>query len=131
MLNLEEMSAAIDAVTSPTVKIWLNWMLAIFLASILFVWKHKSARVILAAFFLTIPVAMLVFETSRNPHLLGIPHLIVWTPLVVYLLRSEKLIGTGASLSIYNVYLYLLLATIITSLVLDVRDVTLVVAGLK
>jgi len=31
---MEEMEAAINAATSPAVKIWMNWMLAIFAASL-------------------------------------------------------------------------------------------------
>ncbi|MDX1519765.1 MAG: hypothetical protein R3318_06540 [Gammaproteobacteria bacterium] len=128
---MEEMNAAVNAVMTPAVRIWVNWMLAIFLVSIFFVWKHKSARIILAAFILTLPVALVIFELGKNPHLLGISHILVWTPLAVYLLKTEISGQLSRLKSPYGIYLVLLLITIAISLVFDVRDVILVTMGLK
>lgn len=116
---------------SPAVRIWVNWMVLVFVAAILFVWKRQSARVIIAALILTIPVALITWELTHNVHLLGIPHLIVWTPLAVYLIRTEVIGKTRQLKSVYGVYLILLLATIIASLVLDIRDIALVSMGMK
>ena len=131
MLNMQEMNAAIEASMSPLVRVWVNWMVIIFLVSILFAWKHTSARVILVAFILTVPVALITWELTHNVYLLGIPHLIVWTPLAVYLIRTEIIGKTRQLKSVYGVYLIMFLVTIITSLVLDIRDIALVSMGLK
>lgn len=128
---MEEMNTALAASMSPVVRVWVNWMVAIFLVSILFTWKHTSARIILAAFILTIPVALLTWELSGNVHLLGIPHLIVWLPLAVYLVKTEIAGNITRLKSAYGIYIMLLLFTIVTSLVFDIRDIILVSTGMK
>jgi len=59
---MQEMMAAVDAAASPNVAIWMNWMLAIFALSIVFVWKYKGARVVLTIFLLSIPAGVLFFQ---------------------------------------------------------------------
>lgn len=131
MNKMEEMNSAILAATTPIVQIWMNWMMIIFLASVFFVWNHKSARFILAALFLSAPIALFIFKTTNNVHLIGITHLLVWIPLIVYLYFSEIKDKLTQLKSIYGVYLVLFLSTILISLVFDVRDITLVAMGLK
>ena len=128
---MEEMEAAINAATSPAVKIWMNWMLVIFLASIIFIYKHKSARFILGALVLTLPLALLIFEMTKSPVLIGVAHIIVWLPLAVYLIKTEIMGKTGKLKSVYGVYLSLLLATIFISLFFDIRDSALILLGMN
>ena len=128
---MEEMEAAINAATSPAVKIWMNWMLVIFLASIIFIYKHKSARFILGALVLTLPLALLIFEMTKSPVLIGVAHIIVWLPLAVYLIKTEIMGKTGKLKSVYGIYLSLLLATIFISLFFDIRDSALILLGMN
>lgn len=125
------MEAAVNAATSDTVKLWMNWMMTIFLASILFVYKHISARIILGAFVLTLPIAIFIFKQTQSPHLLGISHIIVWLPLAIYLIKTEVVGKVEQLKSIYGVYLILLLATITISLFFDIRDTALILLGMK
>ena len=128
---MEEMEAAINAGTTDVVKIWMNWMLIIFLASLIFVYKHVSARYIFGAMVLTLPLAIFIFKQTQNIHLLGISHIIGWLPLAIYLYKVE-ITGKVAQLKTpYGIYLILLLSTIIISLVFDVRDIILVMSGIK
>ncbi|MCG8325645.1 MAG: hypothetical protein MI673_09015 [Thiotrichales bacterium] len=128
---MEEMNAAIEAVSSPAVKIWMNWMMVIFLASLLFVWKQVSARYIIGAFILSLPVAMMVWHFTGNPHLLGIAHIVVWGPLAAWLIKTEFLDKKIRPASFYGVYLILLLLTIAISLVFDIREVFLATFDLR
>ena len=125
------MEAAINAATSPAVKIWMNWMLFIFLASIIFVYKHKSARFILGAFVLTLPLALLIFEMTKSPVLIGVAHIIIWIPLAIYLIKTEFMGKTENLKAFYGIYLSLLLATIGISLFFDIRDSVMIMTGLK
>jgi len=128
---MEEMQLAIDAATTPAVKVWMNWMLLIFLLSVVFVWKHVGARYVLGAFFLTIPFAMVVFNLTQSAHLVGISHILVWGPLAYFLIRRDVKNASFKPASPYGVWLILLLGTIAVSLIFDVRDIILVMLGMK
>jgi hypothetical protein len=129
ILYMEEMTAAINAATSPVVQIWMNWMLAIFAISIIFVWKYKGARWVLLALFLSIPAAYFLFQATKDPWLLGLIHFVLWIPLGIHLLVVEIKRPEVRIASIYGVWLVLLLATIVISLVFDFRDVFQVLTG--
>ena len=128
---MEEMSAAIDAVSSPAVKIWLSWMSLIFIASVLFVYRHVEARFILGVMLLTLPVAFLIFDQTQSPHLIGVAHLILWLPLAIYLIRRVFLGKIVRPLTPFGIYLMLLLTTIGISLFFDIRDLVLILLGMK
>ena len=128
---MEEMEAAINATTSDATKIWMNWMMIILFSSLIFVYRHVSARYILGSIFLMMPIAFWIFSVTKSPYLLGASHIIVWIPLVIYLLKTE-IIGKFDKLkSPYGVYLVLLLATITVSLFFDIRDTSLISLGMK
>jgi len=128
---MEEMELAVQAVSTPMVQMWINWMLFIFMASILFVWKHKSARIVLASFILTVPVALLVFNLTKSAHLTGVAHIIIWGPLAYFLFKSDLKEPSFRLKSAYGIWIVLLLTTITISLVFDVRDAVLIMLGMK
>jgi len=128
---MEEMELAINAATSPAVQMWMNWMFIVFATSIAFVWKYNSARVVLVAFILSLPGAILVFNLTNTVHLIGIVHLLIWGPLAVYLVIVDLKSSSFKFASIYGVWITLLIGTIVVSLVFDVRDIILVLLGMK
>ena len=128
---MEAMEQAINAATSPAVQLWMNWMLGIFLASILFVWKYPAARWVLGAFVLSAVLGLLIFNLTGNPHLLGITHLVLWAPLAVYLYQKVVRAEGFQFKSVYGIWIALLLITIVISLLFDVRDIALVLLGMK
>ncbi|NNE37293.1 MAG: hypothetical protein HKN08_03225 [Gammaproteobacteria bacterium] len=113
------------------VQLWMNWMMFIFVLSIVFVWKHKGARWTLASIILSMPVAILVFHLSNTIHLLGIVHLLLWTPLLIYMVLKEIKSEGFKFQSPYGVWAILLTATIAISLLFDIRDIILVAMGQK
>jgi hypothetical protein len=113
------------------VQYWMNWMMFIFVLSIVFVWKFKAARYVLLTFVLTMPVGMLIFYLTNNAHLLGITHLILWAPLLIGLMKFEIKREDFQFLSIYGTWLSMLMLTVIISLVFDVRDIAMVALGSK
>ncbi|NNC97017.1 MAG: hypothetical protein HKN88_02980 [Gammaproteobacteria bacterium] len=136
---MEELNAAMEAGTSDAVKIWMNWMGIVFIASLIFVWKHKTARYAFLALVLTMPLGFGVWKFTGNIHLMGITHLLVWTPLVfIIYLREFCATGTWPDTpfvqrfkSPYFIWICLLFVTICISLIFDIRDLVLVIMGQK
>jgi membrane protease YdiL (CAAX protease family) len=128
---MEEMEIAINAITSDVIKSWMNWMIIIFLSSIFFTYKHVTARFIFIAFFITVPISIIIFNITKSPYLVGASHIIVWLPLAIYLFKVEIKGKTEKLKSIYGIYLILFLATIIVSLFFDIRDTILILLGMK
>ena len=127
---MSQMNAQME-VLPQWVQYWMNWMMLIFAASLIFVWKKKAARFALLAFLLTMPVGMVVFFLSGTVHLLGISHLILWAPLLYYLFKVETQRECFAFKSFYGVWVALLMLTIAISLIFDLRDLILVMMGSK
>jgi len=126
-----QMVLAIQEAITPVIRVWLYWIAIIFLSSVIFVWEYKSARIVLAAFILTLPVAILVFKLLNNAHLIGITHIVVWGPLAFYLIKSDLMRPSFQYSAPYGIWIVLLLATIAVSLAFDVRDIALVLLGRK
>jgi hypothetical protein len=119
------------AVLPQWVQYWMNWMIFIFLVSVVFVWKFKAARYVFASLILTMPVGMWVFYVTQNAHLLGIAHLIIWAPLLFALVKYEIKQDDFRFASIYGVWLSLVMITISVSLVFDIRDIAMIGLGYK
>ena len=113
------------------VQIWMNWMMLIFLCSIIFVWKYRTARWVLAAFLLSMPMAMFIYYLTNTIHLLGIVHVIIWLPLLIFLYRTDFKSESFKKISPYGIWVILLATTIVISLIFDVRDIFLVSIGKK
>jgi len=132
MLELmQEIDAALDAETTPIVGLWMDWMGIVFLASILFAWKRIGARLALLVVVLTMLGANVIYVTTGNVHLFGIAHLIFWAPLLYFLVTREIRVPNFKAASPYGIWLLLISATIVISLVFDVRDIFLVSTGQK
>lgn len=128
---MEEMNAAMEAAMTPAVELWVNWMGIISLLSIIFVWKHKPARFVLLSLFLIFPLVFLIFKLTNTVHLVGIAHIVIWGPLAFYLIKHVIRADNFKLKSPYGIWLGLFTLTIAISLVFDVRDVILVMLGLK
>jgi hypothetical protein len=114
---------------SPGVQLWMNWMMICLGLSVLFAYKYNSARYIMGGFLLTIPAAMVIFYLFGSVHLFGIPHLLIWTPLVWFVYRADIKTNRIKAKSVYGVWLRLAVLTMSISLVFDFRDVVLIILG--
>ena len=113
------------------VHVWMNWMLVMFMSSLLFVWRYVAARYVLGTYLLSMAIGMGVFYIWPNVHLLGVAHLIAWTPLLVFLLKKEVRFREMSFKRLYDMWLMLLSATITISLIFDIRDIILLATGNK
>lgn len=115
----------------PAVQYWMNWMAFIFVVAIVFAWKRPAARWTLAALVASALLGPVVFALGGTVHLLGIVHFLLWLPLLVYLIREEIRKPGFEAGSVYGVWVLLLSATIVISLLFDARDIVLVAMGQK
>jgi hypothetical protein len=130
---MEELNAAMELLIAdkPLVGYWMNWMGIVMLASVLFAWWKKPARWVFLSFLLIFAVAMGVYTLSGNIHLMGVAHLIIWPFLTYYLLKSVIMEKGFNAKSIYGVWVILVVLTVIISMLFDVRDLILVLMGMK
>ena len=101
-------------------QVWINWMVLINLSAVFFIWTRVEPRWVLFAFFGSTLTMNILYALYGYEKILGLAHLIFWTPLLIYLFARRHLIGRQGAGAIY---LALLFGTNLTSLVVDVMDV--------
>jgi len=104
--------------------IWLNILMVggFFLPLTLVIWKPTRLTAlycVLAGIVSALGVGWL-YEQLGYVKLLGLPHIIFWTPLAIHLWRKTK--STDVTTS-PRIILWLVLATILISLAFDYSDV--------
>ena len=100
------------------VQIWVYYLTLINLASIFFV-KRIEPRWVFVAFLFAATSMMVLFALQGFTRLLGLGHIIFWTPLILYLWgRRGDIYLTRPS----GIYLHLVFLTIVISLVFDYVD---------
>lgn len=104
----------------PAILYWVYWLMIINTASILFIIHRVEARWTLAAWLLNgIIIMPYLYDQFGFVRLLGLAHIIVWTPLLVYLLGRR---AHFALPSITGIYFWLLIVTNAVSLGFDYVD---------
>lgn len=134
LAHLQDINAAMETGTTALVKVWMNWMGLIFMASIFFVWKHWPARIAFLALIATGFAVINIWSQTKNVHLFGVAHILIWGPLAVYLwsqVISSKSRAAAQTHKLYFIWAVLLFLTIVISLIFDVRDIYLVMKDLK
>lgn len=125
-MSMEELIALQPA----WIGLWLNWLFfgAFILPFALFIWKETrpTALITLVASGLGSAAIFYMFEKMGYVKLLGLPHLIFWTPLCFYLYKQIK----RADISKWPRWIMIVvLATIVISLAFDYTDVARWVLG--
>ncbi len=112
------------------IMVWVYFMMGVFALSTLVLAASKTTR--LAALFAALAFIFgavllnLIYERMGYVRLLGLPHLIFWTPLAVYLWTRLR---SGTVTGIFRITMIVLLATITVSLAFDLADVARYLAG--
>jgi membrane protease YdiL (CAAX protease family) len=102
---------------------WMLWLNVVFLVGLLFVSSHEAVRWVIAAYVVCFPVAVPIYIYTRDISMSGVPHILFWTPLLIYLPVDAAEDTNFSLLSLYGVWTVLLLLTIAISVVYDVRAV--------
>ena len=100
---------------SAPMKAWLAWMFAANLCSVFFL-RHYAARWVLAATVANVLSMQLLLRLYGTGHHLSLPHVLFWTPLMIYLYSRRK---TLLRWSPFGVWCAILFLTDTSSLVLD------------
>lgn len=74
---------------------WVGWMMLVNTASLFFL-RHREARWVLAVWVGNVITMMALYEAVGYVRLLGLSHVLWWTPLLVYLVAvRERFAGNG------------------------------------
>ena len=138
-MDIDAILTMMEAETTAATKVWMGWMVLMLSLSVVFVAKYKTGRWGLATAMATLIGATLVWALTQNVHLFALPHIIVWPWLAAYFWRSTLSASAraanppphGVYAKAHVLWVALLFATILISLVFDVRDVYLVMTGGK
>ncbi len=120
MTALQALSADIAAGTQ-WVYWWVNYMSLVFVLAIPFSFVRVEARWTLLALALQFPALVWLHSQIGYVRLLGITHVIFWTPLLVYLWSRRNRWKIRETLA--GKWIALLFATMAVSLVIDYTDV--------
>jgi len=105
------------------VQIWLNWLLfgAFILPASLLIWRRSrvAGLVTLICSGLGAAGVMWLYGQMGYVKLLGVAHVVVWTPLIFFLLSQTQRAGMPG---IARGILYVVIATITVSLLFDYAD---------
>lgn len=105
--------------------IWIAWLGTVNALSLAFL-SEVEARWTLAAFLASFVFMSILYQVNGYNRLLGLAHVVFWTPLVIYLYaRLTNLVGPR----LFERWIRILLATIGLSLVVDYVDVLRYVMG--
>ena len=97
---------------------WVYWMMLLNTAAIFFL-KHKQAKVVLVLWVGNLITMTVLYELVGYVRLLGLSHVIWWTPLVIYLFSQRRSFPAG----LVATWLWIVLITNSASLILDYIDV--------
>ena len=101
------------------VQIWVTWLALINTASILFVFARAETRWVLVAWVAAFAGVMTIYAFMGFERILGLGHIVAWTPLLIYFWRRRgDIFLTQAS----GIYLHLLFLTNAISLAFDYVD---------
>jgi len=132
--SFADINSAMETGTSLPVKIWMGWMSLIFLGSVFFLRRYWPARLVFLTMLLTVYGVLNIWSQTKNIHLFGVAHLLFWTPLAGYLwlqvLRRPHRDQFEHDQK-FIIWVKLLICTIIISLIFDVRDIYLIINGVK
>ncbi len=119
---LEDARQQITSLPRP-VQNWMLWLNVVFLTGLLFVSNHEGVRWVIAAYVVCFPVAVPFYIYTRDIAMSGVPHILFWTPLLIYLPVKAAEDPNFSLLSLYGVWTVLLLLSIAISVAFDVRAV--------
>jgi hypothetical protein len=112
------------------VQLWVSWMSFVLIGSFVALLFSKATRrdaLILLAVNLPMVFAMQwLYAQVGYVRLLGLPHVIFWTPLVIYFIRRLRDPSITAP---FRQVIWLLLSTMIISLGFDYADVARYLLG--
>lgn len=106
------------------VQLWMRWLNIVFLLGLFFVANHAEARWSLVAYLAAFPIGFLAFYFVRDIRMTGLPHILLWAPLLIYLIGAILSDPTFEMISLFGLWVSLLIATITVSVLLDIKGLS-------
>ena len=107
-------------------RLWVFWLMIVNTASLLFVFRHVPARWVLLAWAINMPLMNYLYETYGFVRLIGLSHVLVWTPVLIYLGRQWRSFDRR---TLFGAWVTVLIVTNGISLAFDYIDVVRYFAG--
>lgn len=119
-IMLKDATHQLSALPRP-VQLWMRWLNVVFLPAFQFASDFEPARWALAAYLAAFPIGALVFAFTRNIHMTGLPHILLWAPLLAYFPYSVVSNPATRLFSFYTAWVLVLSITIAISVYFDIR----------
>lgn len=103
------------------VQLWMRWLNIVFLLGLFFVANHAEARWSLVAYVVSFPVGFLAFYFVRDIRITGLPHIVFWAPLLIYLIVTVVSDRIFEMMSLFGLWVSLLATTIFVSVIFDIK----------
>lgn len=117
-----------DVAAGPAwVEFWVNFMGVVFVLAIPFAFSRVEARWALVVMAISLPAMMGLYSAVGFVRLLGIVHVVLWTPFAFYLWRRRDNWRVRETLA--GKWIVLLFATVLVSLAFDYVDVVRYLLG--
>lgn len=107
-------------------QIWVGWMVAVNVIGGIFFLRQAEAKWILLAMLGNIVLMNLLFAQFGFQRILGLAHVVFWTPLLVYLWQRRAHWDFSA---LPGIWLAVLFTTNLISLIIDYADVARYLVG--
>lgn len=107
-------------------QVWVNLLGLVNFAIPLFFLKRAEARAVLGAILCAATLMVALTAATGFTRLLGLAHIVVWVPLMVYLLRR---LPDVPARGFYGLWLRAVVLIDLVSLVIDVSDVIRYLGG--
>ena len=106
-------------------QLWIGWMIGLNTASLFFL-EERAGRLTLIAWLVNLVIMPLIFVLNGYNRLLGLSHVLCWTPLLFLLLKEWPKTTLNRR---FGVWLRLLVITNSISLIVDYIDVARYFSG--
>ena len=103
------------------IEYWVNFIGIVFMLSIPFSFVRKEAKWVLLTLLVMLPAMLLAYRHFGYERILGAVHIVVWAPLLVYLLKRRRKWRISETWS--GKWIVLLVTTMMISLAFDITDV--------
>ena len=103
------------------VQAWVQFMGVVLMLSVPFAFRRVEARVALVIAAITLPAMVWLYSKIGFVRLLGVVHVVLWTPFLFWLWRRRQ--EWRVKETIAGKWVVLLFATMVVSLAFDYADV--------